>query len=336
MLCGRTFIRAKDVRAAVVEKKQMMAETFRRLSSIQGRGLFRIVLNYCLDLGRRLGFRTSESSDGRYGVCETGEGDRTIVINIHLGRNDLDDAMKNAEDRYYVGPVVSILYSLKICMETGCRVPFRIKVCLMPEEDGFLEKCVPITDTNRVRNGSGMRLVFLEQVFPHQNDHSWCNCVIHTDSEFKALQIAEEAANYAQQMEINLIPSAEGDLVRIDSFGGGASYWSDPWVASDASVQLSGFLSTLPICRKGLRHHSYSTLNADKDCLFMLYALRDSVCELAGKGEIWRSYDDVSRFILNRGSNSAQFLDMSPDVNELLINWSLIYTGAFLRLAGLY
>ena len=143
MLCVRTCISSEDVRAAVVGKSRIMAEHIRKLSSVQGKGLFRNVLEFCLGLAKKLGFVTRESDDGSYGVCETGEGEKTYIINIHLGKRKAEDERESSVVNDYAGPAVCILYSLSICRELSGRIPFRIQVCFLPEDDGFLDCCIP-------------------------------------------------------------------------------------------------------------------------------------------------------------------------------------------------
>ncbi len=337
MLCVSACISSEVVRAAVVEKSRVMAQNIRKLSSLQGKGFFRQALRFCLGLGKNLGFRTAESGDGSYGICETGEGEKTLVINIHLGKRDMDDERDGADEKYYAGPAVCILYSLSICKELSGSEPFRVQVCFLPEEEGFLGRCIPRTgQLEKTIRGNDVNLVLLEQSFPGNESNTCSSCVLHTDSEFKALQIAEEAANFAEQMGINIVPAAEGDLVKIQSIGGTCRKWSEPWEASDATVQLSDFLSTLPLRRKGFRHHTFTSINSESQSVSMLYAMRDSVCELTGKGEIWRSYYDLSHFLLSRKPGEQLMND--EDLTEVgeTINWSMVYVGAFLRLAGRY
>lgn len=337
MLCVRTCISSEDVRAAVVGKSRIMAEHIRKLSSVQGKGLFRKVLEFCLGLAKKLGFVTRESDDGSYGVCETGEGEKTYIINIHLGKRKAEDERESSVVNDYAGPAVCILYSLSICRELSGRIPFRIQVCFLPEDDGFLDCCIPAAGKlKETVSGNDVNLVLLEQSFPKDESKTRSNCVLHTDSEFKALQIAEEAANYSQQMGIFLVPAAEGDLVRIDSIGGTDRKWSEPWSASDATVQLSDFLATLPLRKDGFRHHTFTVLNTESDSASMIYAMRDSVCELTGKGEIWRSYYDLSHFLLTRKPGEQPLNDENLSGVEETINWSMVYVGAFLRLAGRY
>ena len=333
MLRGLYSFGAQEVHAAVLWFGQEMIREAERLSELNGRNGSQDELNGWLGLCGRSGLRTYLDPEGEYCWGETGEGSGLFTAYVHLGPRDPDGAGMTPKERLDTvsGPGIAVLYALRISLELGIRWQFRTRICFGYDESfdqmGFRAF---LTGTERQREP--MKLVALDQYFPASRDHTWCSCVLWTDSEFTALQTAEDAANYAQLHDLKLMPNVAGNLVRIDNFAGFGTGWKEPWCVSEASAGLGGFLSTLPVTRETVRPHTFTAVGLNGDYP-MLFAMYDSVLELTGNGEIARSLNDAGQFVPLRKQEAEREPDWFRD--EMLI-WTGIYANAFLKLAEKY
>ncbi len=103
-------------------------------------------LDYALDLGERLGFKSRKELNGEVGVIDTGEGEETLGILVHVdvvNEGDMDKwetdpfSLVIKDDNLYArgtlddkGPVISSLYALKAASKLSeeLNIPFGKKV----------------------------------------------------------------------------------------------------------------------------------------------------------------------------------------------------------------
>ena len=333
MLKGMYSFGMQEVHAAVLWFGQEMIREAERLSRLDGRNGSKDELNGWLELCKRFGLRTYLDPEGQYAWGETGEGDGLFTAYVHLGQRDPEGNGMAPEERLDAvsGPGISMLYALRISLELGVSWPFRTRICFGYDES-FEQMGFRSFLKGSDHRENAMKLIALDQYFP-KKDHTWSSCVLWTDSEFTALQTAEDAANYAQLNDLRFMPNVAGNHVRIDNFGSDGSKWKEPWCISDASRELGGFLATLPVSRETVRPHTFTAVDLVGEYP-MLFALYDSVLDLTGNGEIARSLNDVGQFVpLKKKEAEMGGVDWFRD--EVII-WTGIYANAFLKLAEKY